>query len=37
MYRCYVCRELLRPEDDVTADNHGRRVHIDCYEGDDGN
>jgi hypothetical protein len=37
MNRCYVCREQIRPEDTFTADNHGRLVHIDCYEGEDGN
>lgn len=32
MYRCPVCRELIRPEDDQTFDDVGRLVHTDCEE-----
>jgi hypothetical protein len=37
MNRCHVCGELIRSEDTFTRDDHGRFVHIDCYEGEDGN
>lgn len=32
MIRCHVCRELVRPEDDFTRDEHGRFVHVDCLD-----
>lgn len=32
MYRCPVCRELVRSEDDPAIDDSGRIVHEDCAD-----